>query len=112
MSSSNANPPPGSIPFVNADHIVRTINPDGDEIRKFADSNIQQSMDRVLAGLEPGKSIAVVVTPEFTSAHGGRVTGAVMFRKPGSDWSFVTAVHKNLGGEKDFGVQASIRWSR
>lgn len=109
MSSSSVNPPPGLIPFVNADHIVKTINPDGDEIRRFADQNVQASMDRVLAGLHEGEKIAFIATPELTSTY-ARVSGAVMLRM-GKDWSFVTAAHKDFTGNKDWGVQSTFRWS-
>lgn len=89
--------------------IEKSIDANGDEIRRYADLDIQGSIDRAVATLEPEKFIAIVVTPELTRAHGGRITGAIIVRKPGSDWSFVTVGHYD---RHDYGVQGVVRWSR
>lgn len=84
---------------------IRLSMTHGDEIRCFADSMVQADMDRVLAALPPDHHIAVVANVNLKNAN-----GAIMFRKPGSDWSFVAAVHRDWGG--DIGAGATVRWSR
>lgn len=85
--------------------VLTSLDTHGDEIRRVADSSIQADMDRVLATLPADHFIAVVANLNLKDAN-----AAIMFRKPGSAWSFVAAVHRDWTGE--VGANATVRWSR
>lgn len=86
--------------------IVKTLDGSGGEIRRLADSNIQADMDRALATLPADHMIAWITNVNLQNAN-----SALMFRKPGSDWSFVVAAHYDWGtGDK--GVGATVKWSK
>lgn len=84
--------------------VIKSTNGAGEEIRRFADSNLSASIDKALSQIPEGHKIAVVADANLKGAG-----GAVMY-KIGSDWSFVTTVHKDFGG--DLSAGAVVRWSR
>lgn len=65
-----------------SDYVVSKITKGGDEIRKFADSNIQGAIDTVLKQIPPGKKGAVIMY-----ANGDEVRAGV-YGKIGKNWSY------------------------
>lgn len=82
-------------------YVSEMIN--GQEIRRFADSNIQESINKVLSRMEPGKRVALIVNADLKS-----IGGAFMI-KLGENWSFMTIGHKAYHGE--FGLEAILKFS-
>lgn len=70
-------------PAFKRDYVVAGTAPDGTEIRKFADANIQKSIDQVLASAPPGTKAGIILY-----ATGGEVKAGVFgkkeFRTPGA----------------------------
>jgi hypothetical protein len=66
-----------------SDYVISKITPGGAEIRKLADANIQQSIDKMLAQVPAGKRGAVVLY-----ANGDEVRAGV-YGKLGKNWSYV-----------------------
>lgn len=72
-------------------------------IRRFADSRLQQSITAALAGIEPGKTGAVVAFADRDAA------GLATVAKLGDRWSVVMVGRKPYGGKLE--VEAAVRWS-
>lgn len=78
----------------------------GEDIRRFADARIMDSINRVVADLPPGKTKAVVL-------HGsqqGLMLSAVA--RLGPDWTVMVSTHAKPGAKLDLGVEAVVMWAR
>lgn len=85
-------------PVIKKDYVVSGTIPDGTEIRKFADSNIQQSIDRVLASAPPGAKAGIILYANGNEVKAG-VFGKKEFRAPGLlGWLFGPKATWTYGG--------------
>jgi hypothetical protein len=76
----------------------------GEVIRKFADAEIQKSIDRVLQGLEEDRMGAVV-------AYGGRNGASLaVMAKIGGNWSVVGVLNKPWKGELEYEAAVRFAW--
>lgn len=92
-------------PLASAPAIVRQ-QVMGQEIRRFADSGLNESITKALNSLEPGAQGAVLF-------HGGKegitaTTVANLGAHIGGDWSIVTAIRRPWDGE--FEGEAAVRF--
>ncbi len=81
-----------------SDYVVSKVTKGGDEIRKFADTNIQGAIDTVLKQLPTGKKGAAIFY-----ANGDEVRLGV-YGKIGRNWSYVATASRSwqtgkIGGE-------------
>lgn len=77
---------------------------EGEEIRGFPDKGIQESIERVLATIPPGKTYAAV-------AHATKDGVGLSFAaRIGNDWTIAVPVYKPYKGE--WRGEAIVRWSR
>lgn len=75
-------------------------------IRKFAESGIQEAVDRAIGNLEKeGKSIAVMAVANRSEA------GVAVMYRIGEDWSIVTVAEKSWNSD-GFELQAAVKWSK
>lgn len=65
------------------DYIVTGTSSDGTEIRKFADSQIQASIDKVLATAPSGKSAGIILYTDFKSEVRAGIFGKKTISAPG-----------------------------
>lgn len=72
-------------------------------IRKFVDGGLAAAVDRAVAAIPPGKTVAVV---GFADLNG---CGAAITTKIGESWSVMAVVDYKWGGVLE--AQAAIRWT-
>lgn len=92
-----------STPAIPAPIITRTLSTDGEEIRRFADSSLQSSIDKALSDLPPDRRGAVVAYADLESAR------LAVVARLGSNWSVVGVLSKSYSGP--LAAQAAVRFT-
>jgi hypothetical protein len=96
---------PRPVPLAPSPAIVSTLNEEGQEIRKLADSGIWSAIERATAQLPADKRMAVVAYTDGADVRLGVVA------RLGKDMSFVGTLTHGLSSGKGLAGEAAIVWT-